>query len=159
MASLVVEEYNPISVSMEQKHPAKNRLVALAAHWMAVACMLVLVGRRVSATKQHACPAAYSQAVTLELWSRTALGALTQQLVVLTDSAPPDTPEDEAALAHLRTIAMCLMALAMLAQKWMSELRALSGQAGYACKAGGAVQSRAIASLIPARRPGYLDSS
>ena len=119
--------------------------------------MLVLVGRKISADKKLGHHEAYAQAVQMELWSRTALGALSQQLMVLQDCSAPDTPEDQRARAHLSTLMICLMGLALLAAKWKDELKALSG--GGALSSSHCVQTCDGASAANTYAPAYLDSS
>ena len=106
---------------------SKFSFTRLAAHWQAVVVMLVLVGRRISAGKKLGSHEAYTQAEQMELWSRAALACLSQQLTVLEQAPAPDSPEEQRARAHLSTLMICLMGLAMLATKWKDELKALSG--------------------------------
>ena len=129
----------------------------LAAHWQAVVVMLVLVGRRISAGKKLGHHEAYAQAEQMELWSRAALGALSQQLKGLEAAPAPDTTEEQRARAHLSTLMICLMGLAMLAAKWKDELKALSG--------GGALSVSLCAHMCDGAitvnfyAPAFLDSS
>ena len=132
-------------------------LMRLAAHWQAIVVMLVLVGRKISAGKKLGSHDAHTQAVQMELWSRAALGALSQQLTVLEEAPAPDTFEEQRARAHLSTLMICLMGLAMLAAKWKDELKALSGGDAlpislcpHKCSERGAANTYA---------PAYLDSS
>ena len=89
--------------------------------------MLVLVGRRISAGKKLGSYEAFTHAEQMELWSRAALACLSQQLMVLEEHSVPDTTDEQRARAHLSTLMICLIGLAMLAAKWKGELKALSG--------------------------------
>ena len=102
---------------------------ALAAHWRAIALMLVLVGQRISAGQKRGHHSAYMQAEQMELWSRSALACLTQQLVILQARLAPTDPKEAHALEHMHLVAVCLLGLAMLAAKWKAELKGLSGGA------------------------------
>ena len=129
----------------------------LAAHWQVVVVMLVLVGRKISAGKKLGSHEAYSQAEHMELWSRAALGALSQQLTVLEDRPAPDAPEEQRARAHLSTLMICLIGLAMLAAKWKDELKALSG--GGALPTSFCFLKNDWASAANTYAPAFLDSS
>ena len=129
----------------------------LAAHWQAVVVMLVLVGRQISAGKKLGHHEAYTQAVQMELWSRTALACLSQQLTVLEDHPTSDTPDEQRARAHLSTLMICLMGLAMLAAKWKDELRALSGGGALLVSYSASVKNGVCTETNYA--PTYLDSS
>ena len=129
----------------------------LAAHWQAVVVMLVLVGRQISAGKKLGHHKAYTQAAQMELWSRTALACLSQQLTVLEDHPAPDAPEEQRARAHLSTLMICLIGLAMLAAKWREELKALSGGGALLVSYGASVENGVSATTIYI--PQYLDSS
>ena len=129
----------------------------LAAHWQAVVLMLVLVGRKISAGKKLGHHEAYAQAEQMELWSRAALGALSQQLTVLEDRPAPDTPGEQCARAHLSTLMICLIGLAMLAAKWKDELKALSG--GGALTISLCAHMCDEASAVKTYAPTFLDSS
>ena len=141
---------------MDQARAYSLSYVRFAAQWRAIVLMLILVGRRISDGKKQGNHEAYAQAEMMELWSRAALGALTQQLQVLEDVPHPDAPEDQQARAYLTVATVILLGLAMLAAKMKSELKALSG--GASMPVSFAMDMRNAQSPAMSCTPAFLDS-
>ena len=155
--SVAGPEYSPIFISMTQPRATSFNIQALAAQWRMLVLMLILVGRRVSASNKIGHHDGYRQAEQMELWSRAALACLTQQLTCLQDCPLPDDPKDAHALEHLYLLATCLIGLAMLAAKMKGELKAFAG--GEILAANLFAQAALRMAAPRTYSPHYLDSS
>lgn len=140
---------------MRTKSEHMSCFQTLAAQWRALGLLLVLLARHVHAGKRLGRREAYAQAETLELWSRTAMCALTQQMTALSDH-PPQTEDEASAHAHLTAIAVCLLGLAMLAAKMKAELKGLAAALPFD---GLETFAEMLRPPMRACAPNYLDSS
>ena len=108
-------------------------LQTLAAKWRVIGFIALAFARLMRRKEEGRVPGTSDQAGQLALVVRTAQVLIFQELCETLQTAPPETQADQTALAQLRCIAVCLLAIAEIAETvsgrslgavcWMGEVR------------------------------------
>ncbi len=96
-------------------------LQALAAKWRAIALVIVAFARLMRRYEDGCAAGAGPQAAQLQTIVRAAQVMLLKEMSEVLEAGPPETDADDAALAFLRMIAVCLLAITCLLQNMMAR--------------------------------------
>ena len=97
-------------------------LQKLAAKWRLIGLLAVAFAQLMRRYEGGCVHGAYAQAEQLEVYVRAAQIALVKEVSEVLETAAPKNAADEAALAHLRVIAGCLLAVAMVLESVKQRL-------------------------------------
>lgn len=128
------------------------------ARWQLFGLMAVAIARSLVRLERLGVGEGWAKANALELWVRGAVHLLNREIAEASAAGEPDDPEAAGALAHMRAIAVTLLALAMFLQSLKDQLPR-KGAGRFALRASAFAEAVACVPASPIRASGYLDSS
>ena len=135
-----------------------SRLMSVRARWQLFGLMAVVIARSLVRLERLGVGEAWAKADALELWVRGAVHLLNREIAEASAAGEPDDPEAAGELAHMRAIAVALLALAMFLQSLKEQLPR-KGAGRYAYRASAFAIAAASLPASPIQGASYLDSS